>query len=181
MPRATWPRLTSSAIVSLSGYWWFPAFALSASSHLRAAALPYVRATEVTMGWKAVSPPAMAILPFHWGWASCMAEVGNWLGLISDVLYTMTLTRAETPAHWRFGELYVAGVWASVDALIGDSRRLEARYCSGGEFSVKNTSAGECPPSVTIWSASTSSSSKRTLTVIPVFFSNALTNDWGVC
>ena len=116
------------------------------------------------MGWKSVSPPAMAILPFHCGWASCMAEVGSWLALISEGLYTMTLTRAETPAHMPFGELYFDGVWASVDALIGASRCLEARYCSGGEFSVKNTSAGECAPSVTIWSASTSSSSKRTLT-----------------
>ena len=93
----------------------------------------------------------------------------------------MTLTRAETPAHRPLGELYFDGVCASVDALIGASRCLEARYCSGGEFSVKKTSAGEWPPSLTIWSARTSSSSKRTLTVIPVFFSNALTSACVVC
>ena len=93
----------------------------------------------------------------------------------------MTLTRAETPAHCPLGELYFEGVSASVDGSTGSSRRFEARYCSGGEFSVKNTSAGECVPSVTSWSASRSSSSKRALTSMPVFFSNALTRAWVVC
>ena len=71
----------------------------------------------------------------------------------------MTLTRAEMPTHFPSVELYLEGVLASVDASTVDRRFLEARYSSGGEFSVKNTSAGEWEPSVTIWSASTSSSS----------------------
>ena len=41
---------------------------------------------QVTIGWKSVSLPAMPILPFHFGSASCMAEVGSWLGVSSDVL-----------------------------------------------------------------------------------------------
>ena len=81
------------------------------------------------MGWKSVSAPARAILPFHFGWARSMAEVGSWLGLSSEVLYTMTLTRAEMPTHSPSGELYVAGVLARVDGSIGESRPLEARYC----------------------------------------------------
>ena len=36
-----------------------------------------------------------------------MAEVGSWLGLSSEVLYTMTLTRAETPTHVPSGESYL--------------------------------------------------------------------------
>ena len=76
----------------------------------------------------------------------------------------MTLTRAEMPTQRPLGELYFDGVCASVEAETGTRRRLEARYCSGGEFSVKNTSAGEWVPSATNWSASRSSSSKRTLT-----------------
>ena len=46
---------------------------------------------------------------------------------------------------------------------------------------MKKTSAGECEPSVTIWSASTSSSSLRRLTEMPVCLSNAVTSDSVVC
>jgi len=55
--------------------------------------------------------------------------------------------------------LYLDGVWAKVDGSTGDSKPFEVRYSKGGEFSVKNTSAGELEPSVMIWSARTSSSS----------------------
>src|SRR5580704_17932298 len=122
---------------------WLPALALRAWSHLSAALVPWVRATVVTMGWKSVSDPARASLPFHFLSASCMAEVGSWLSLSSDVLYTITLTRAEMPTHFWSGELNRDGVAARVDAFTLESRPLEARNCSGGEFSVKNTSAGE--------------------------------------
>src|SRR5580698_8169456 len=101
----------------------------------------------------------MASLPFHSGSASCITEVGSWLGLRSAVLYTITLTRAEMPTHFPSGELYFEGVCARVDGFIDDRRFFDARYSSGGEFSVKKTSAGERDPSVTIWSANTSSSS----------------------
>ena len=111
------------------------------------------------MGWKSVSAPARAIFPFHFGWARSMAEVGSWLALSSDVLYTMTLTRAEMPTHSPSGALYLAGVFARVDGSIGESRPLEASSSSGGEFSVKNTSAGECFPSVSICATNVSSSS----------------------
>ena len=63
------------------------------------------------------------------------------------------------PTHFPSGELYFDGVWSRVDGSIDASRFFEARYSSGGEFSVKKTSAGEREPSVTIWSANTSSSS----------------------
>src|ERR1700733_2905255 len=102
------------------------------------------------MGWKSVSPPARASLPFHAGLARSMAEVGSWLGLTKLVLYTITLTRAEIPAHFPCGELNCVGVLASVEALTGARRPFDARNWSGGEFSVKNTSAGERDPSVTI-------------------------------
>ena len=82
----------------------------------------------------------------------------------------MTLTRAVTPTHLPSGELKRDGVLANVDGSTEPRRPLAASYCKGGEFSVKYTSAGECDPSVTIWSASTSSSSLRRLTVMPLFF-----------
>ena len=63
-----------------------PALAFSASSQRSAAASPYVRATDVTMGWKSVSPAAKASFPFHWGSASYITEVGSWLGSSSRVL-----------------------------------------------------------------------------------------------
>ena len=69
------------------------------------------------MGWKSVSVPARAIFPFHFGSARSMAEVGSWLALSSEVLYTMTLTRAEMPTHFPSGELYRAGVCARVDGV----------------------------------------------------------------
>ena len=90
-----------------------------------------------------------------------------------------TLTRAETPTQSPCGELYLAGVLASVAGSTLASSPLACRLSSGGEFSVKNTSAGECEPSVTIWSASVSSSSLRMLTVMPVAFSNAATRCLG--
>ena len=93
----------------------------------------------------------------------------------------MTLTRPETPAHMPLGDSYFAGVVASVDLATGAKRCFEAKNCRGGVFSVKNTSARACEPSATSWSAMVSSSSKRTLTWMPVFFSNALTNAWVVC
>ena len=65
-----------------------------------------------------------------------MAEVGSWLGLSSEVLYTITLTRAETPTHLPSGELYRAGVWARVDGATGARSPLAASSSSGGEFSV---------------------------------------------
>src|ERR1700677_3719177 len=100
---------------------WLPALALSASSQVSAAASPYLRATEVTMGWKSVSAPGRAILPFHLGWARSMTDAGSWLGLMSQVWYTMRLTRAEMPAHFPAGELYLAGICARVDGWIGES------------------------------------------------------------
>ena len=62
----------------------------------------------------------------------------------------MTLTRAVTPTHLPSGELKRDGVLARVDGATVARSPLEARYCSGGEFSVKYTSAGERDPSVTI-------------------------------
>ena len=61
------------------------------------------------------------------------------------------------------------------------SRPLDWRYSRAGEFSVLMTSAGEREPSETISSARVSSSSLRTLTVIPVAVSKALTSDSVVC
>ncbi len=49
----------------------------------------------------------------------------------------MTLTRAVTPTHFPSGELKRDGVLARVDGSTDASRPLEARYCRGGEFSVK--------------------------------------------
>ena len=92
-----------------------------------------------------------------------------------------TLTRAETPTQSPSGELYLAGVRARVGASTLASRPLPCRYSRAGEFSVQMTSAGEADPSVTIWSASTSSSSLRTLTVIPVARSNPEIIDSAVC
>jgi hypothetical protein len=92
-----------------------------------------------------------------------------------------TLTRAETPTQSPAGELYLAGVRARVDAPTLASRPLLCRYSRAGEFSVQITSAGELDPSVTIWSARTSSSSSRTFTVIPVARSNPEIIDSAVC
>ena len=38
------------------------------------------------MGWKSVSAPATASLPFHLGLARSIADVGSWLGLTMLVL-----------------------------------------------------------------------------------------------
>ena len=62
---------------------------------------------------------------------------GSWLGFNSDVLYTITLTRAETPTHLPPGELKRAGVCARVDGATGASRPLDSSSSSGGEFSVE--------------------------------------------
>ena len=88
-----------------------------------------------------------------------MAEVGSWLALTSEVLYTKTLTREEMPTQSPSGELYLAGVFASVDGSIAESKPFDAGSSSGGEFSVKNTSAGEFFPSVSICATKVSSSS----------------------
>jgi len=86
-----------------------------------------------------------------------------------------------TPSHLPWGELKRDGARANVEELTGDSRPFPARTCKGGEFSVKKTSAGDRDPSVSIWSANTSSSSERMLTVMPVFFSKPLTSACVVC
>ena len=70
-PRSVVPWLTSLVIVSLSGTLSpFPALAFRPLSHASAAAVPLVRAIELTMGQKSVSDGAISILPFHWGSAS---------------------------------------------------------------------------------------------------------------
>ncbi len=91
------------------------------------------------------------------------------------------LTRAETPTQSLSRALYWAGTAASVVASTGDSSPFSSSRASGGVFSVKNTSAGDCEPSCSICWASTSSSSLRTLTFTPVCFSNALTSASVVC
>ena len=75
-------------------------------------------------------------MPFHLGWARSMTDVGSWLALMSEVLYTITLTRAEMPTHFPSGELYLAGVCARVDGSIGERSPFEASSSNGGEFSV---------------------------------------------
>ena len=90
----------------------------------------------VTIGWKSVSPPAIPIRPAHLGSASAMTDLGSCAGVSCEVLYAITLTRADTPTHLPSGELNLEGVAASVDGSTGASRPLEARYCNGGEFSV---------------------------------------------
>jgi hypothetical protein len=62
-----------------------------------------------------------------------------------------------------------------------DSRPFSWRNSSGGEFSVKKTSAGVCDPCTAIRLARVSSSSLRTLTLIPVCCSNAVTRPLVVC
>ena len=92
----------------------------------------------------------------------------------------MTLTRAETPSQRCCGELYLACV-ASVPAATRESSPRCWRSSSGGEFSVRKMSAGECLPSCTIWAASTPSSSDLTATLMPVCFSKAATSAATVC
>src|SRR6185437_11499977 len=88
---------------------------------------------------------------------------------------------AEMPTQSPWGELYLAGERLSVEASTLASSPLSCRLSSGGEFSVRNKSAGEFVPSVAIWLASASSSSLRIATWIPVCFSNAATRFCAVC
>src|ERR1700722_9075873 len=99
------------------------------------------------MGWKSVSCGARDSLPLHWGSASWRILVGSWLALIRRGLYTSTLTRPEMPTQSPWGELYLAGERLSVAESTLASRPLSWRLSSGGEFSVRNTSAGEFGPS----------------------------------
>ena len=83
------------------------------------------------MGWKSVSPPAMASLPFHAGLARSMADFGSWLAVSSLVLYTSTLTRAEIPTHPPWGEFNREGVLANVDGAIGRQQALRGQELQG--------------------------------------------------
>ena len=85
------------------------------------------------------------------------------------------------PTQSPCGELYWLGVLARVAGSTEASSPLLCRYSRAGEFSVKIRSAREREPSLTISSASVSSSSLRTLTVIPVAASNPETRESAVC
>ena len=97
------------------------------------------------------------------------------------MLYTNTLTRAETPTQsWSLAR-YWLGTAASALPSTAESRPFSSSATRGGVFSVKNTSAGDLLPSCSICCVSTSSSSLRTLTCTPVTFSKADTRASVVC
>ena len=86
MPRATWPRLTSSAIGLVVGVLVAPRVGLHRLEPLEGGRVAVGAGDRGDDGLEVGFVAARAILPFHCGWASCMAEVGSWLGLMSEVL-----------------------------------------------------------------------------------------------
>ena len=64
----------------------------------------------------------------------------------------MTLTRAETPDPLAVGRVVLRLACGQGRGLDRAKQILGSQDTArGGEFSVKNTSAGECDPSATIW------------------------------
>src|ERR1035437_2482195 len=130
------------------------------------------------MAWKSAPDGEMPILPFHCGCARSMIDAGNCAGVSFDVLYASTVERAAQPTQLPSAGEYCAGTWSRVAWSIGASSPLLATKPMPGEFSVRNTSAGEADPSCTSWLDCSESSPLRIVTLIPVCAVIASASAW---
>jgi hypothetical protein len=113
------------------------------------------------------------IRPFHSGFARSISEAGTWASLIWSLLYTSTVERPAKPVHAPSSGRYCAGILSRVAWSSFAKRFLLSTSAIAGEFSVRNTSAGEASPSATSWLPSSRSEPLRSFTSVPVFLVKA--------
>ena len=95
-------------------------------------------------------------------------DFGNCAVVSIDLLYTNTVLRAAIPTQRPLSGRKLAGTCARVAEASGANRPAESTSAIAGEFSVRNTSAGEAAPSCTIWLPSSVSLPLRKVTLMPV-------------
>ena len=86
----------------------------------------------------------------------------------AEVLYIATVERARMPVQLPELGTYSSGIVSSAASDTGAKRPALSTMLIAGEFSVRNTSAGESPPSATSWLASSRSLPLRSSTSRPV-------------
>ena len=153
----------------------------SPASHCCVAASPSSSRTADTMAWKSAPVGEKATRPCHSGSAKSRIEAGMSASVMESVLYIATVERARKPVHARSAGTYWAGIVAV--AASGSSAKSPAlsTMLIAGEFSVRNTSAGESWPSSTIWLAISRSLPLRSSTSRPDSSSNNGTSSSSSC
>ena len=110
---------------------------------------------------------------FHCGSANSRIEAGMSSGVICSVLYMATVERAMKPVQFRELGTNCSGMGASASSERGAKSPALSTMVMAGEFSVRNTSAGEFSPSATSWLAISRSLPLRSSTSSPVSFSKS--------
>src|SRR6478736_9585705 len=121
-----------------------------------------------TIAWKSAPVGEAAQRPFHSGLARSSMDLGSWSSASLVLLYTRTVERAAMPVHLPVDGANSAGTWARVSLLTSANRPAFSTCVIAGEFSVRNTSAGEAWPSWMIWLESSVSEPWRMVTLMPV-------------
>ncbi len=146
--------------------------ALRPSSHACVASSPSRSRTAETIAWKSAPVGEKETRSFHSGLAKSRIEAGMSASVMESVLYIATVERARKPVQLRSAGTYCSGMVAVADSGRSAKRPALSTMLIAGEFSVRNTSAGESLPSSTIWLAISRSLPLRSSTSRPDSSSN---------
>ena len=142
------------------------------ASQSAVASSPSSSRTADTIAWKSAPVGEKATRPFHSGSAKSRIEAGMSASVIVSVLYIATVERARKPVHVRSDGTYSSGIEAVAASGSSANSPALSTMLIAGEFSVRNTSAGESSPSSTIWLAISRSLPLRSSTSRPDSSSN---------
>src|SRR6476646_1604930 len=99
------------------------------------------------MAWKSAPDGDAAQRSFHAGSCKSSNDFGSWSTGSVPLLYANTVERAAMPVHLPLDGRYWLGTWSRTSGFTSEKSPAFSTSVIAGEFSVRNTSAGDLSPS----------------------------------